>query len=236
MPPFSSEEDLIYKPEVAAEYSKSRELFNETDEKLFSEIHILGVNGKVIVDFGCGDGRHLLRLKEEGAARVIGVDINPKMIEMAKQNSAAVLNTDFMVSNGKQTPLEAESADLVVSNFMIHYFEDAQEIFNEISRVLKEGGHCVCTFNVTDVAPGSGHLYNTPMPIRLGSAEKPVMIDNLIKSSTELQVAINEAGLVIEKGDVLHHPNAVVDDSFEHKNKVEKHAVMLVLRKLDKAA
>ncbi len=230
-----SEKELIYTPKVVKDYSELRENFNETDKIYFDYINALGVKNKVVADLGCGDGRQAEHVHEMGATSVIGVDINPAMISIAQEKWQGTPGIEFKVANGKETGLPSESVDLVMSNFAIHYFTEASDVFNEISRILKPGGSCVCTFNATDVAPGfEKKLYNTPMPIRLGHGEASVVVQNLIKSSDELQAAITNAGLVIEKGDVLDHPNAVVDDPFEHKKHIEKYAVLLVIRKPEK--
>jgi len=39
--------------------------------------------GKTILDVGCGSGRYCLAYAEGGAARVLGVDFAPAMIELA---------------------------------------------------------------------------------------------------------------------------------------------------------
>src|ERR1043166_4106074 len=46
---------------------------------------ILGdVRGKIVIDFGCGEGFEALDLVRRGASRVIGVDLNLGCLEMAR--------------------------------------------------------------------------------------------------------------------------------------------------------
>src|SRR5271168_1302478 len=50
--------------------------------------HVLGdVRGKYILELGCGDGRNAIMLALLGA-QVVGVDISPKAIEIAKHRAA----------------------------------------------------------------------------------------------------------------------------------------------------
>ena len=145
---------MTYSPELAKNYSQKREQFNETDTVFVNALNEIGVKDKSIIDLGCGDGRHARLIKEMGATHVTGVDVSEKMIELAKEKTENNPDVTFFVADGRNLPLENESTDIVISNFVIHYFHDANEIFTEISRVLKVGGHFIGTFNITDVDEG----------------------------------------------------------------------------------
>lgn len=225
---------MKYSPELAQAYSDGREKYNETDAALFAELDKIGVKEKTVIDLGCGDGRHAEEISRQGAANVLGIDVNEKMIENAKLKSKDGLG--FAVANGQEIPVADDSADIVFSNFVLHYFKDSKKVFGEIARVLKNNGHFVGTFNITDVKKGHERLINQEMPIRLGQRDSSIVVENLIKSRADIEEAIRTAGLQIESEQELNHPNAVVDDSFPDKDKIEKHAVMMVLKKIDKAA
>lgn len=222
---------MKYSPELVIDYSKKREQFNETDRVLFGALESVGVKNKNIIDLGCGDGSHARLIKEMGAAHVTGVDVNEKMIDLAKEKSAENPHVAFFVADGRNLPVENNSTDIVVSNFVVHYFPDAKEIFGEISRVLKDDGYFIGTFNVTDVEEGFEHLHNLPMPIRLGKGEDSIVVQNLIKSRQEIEAAIAKSGFAIKKEQELTHPMATIDDSFPDKPHLHKHAVMVILQK-----
>jgi ubiquinone/menaquinone biosynthesis C-methylase UbiE len=222
---------MKYPPDLATNYSQKREQFNETDKVLMGALESIGVQDKEVVDLGCGDGRHARLIKEMGAAHVTGVDVNEKMIEIAQEKTAERSDIDFFVADGRNVPVEDDSADIVVSNFVVHYFPDAKQIFNEISRILKTEGYFVGTFNITDVEQGFEHLHNQPMPIRLGHGEGSIVVENLIKSRQEIEDAIEQAGFTIKEERELDHPNSTIDDSFADKSRLQKHAVMMVLQK-----
>jgi ubiquinone/menaquinone biosynthesis C-methylase UbiE len=192
----------------------------------------IGVKDKKTLDIGCGDGRHAKLLHEMGSSNVIGVDINEQMIKMAIENNRGVGNMSFEVASGDNLQNEDNSVDVVISNFVLHYFEESYKVFNEIARVLKKDGFFVGTFNITEVDEGFENLYNTQMPIKLGSGEDSIIVENLIKSHDEITNSIKNSGLEIIKEIELEHPNAVVDDSFENKDQIKKRAVMMILQKL----
>jgi len=221
-----------YSPEQAVKYSKSRESFIETDAELFRAIEeIGGVSGNTVVDMGCGDGRHVSEIHKLGAAHVIGVDNSEAMIALTHERLKDLNDVALITADARHLPLPDESVDKVFSNFVLHYFEDSKEIFNEISRVLKSRGYFIGSFNVTDVGPGYEHLVNTSMPIRLGGKDKAVVVHNLIKSKEEIETAIQQAALTIIKTQELVHPNSVVDESFSDTDHVHKRAMMYVLQK-----
>jgi ubiquinone/menaquinone biosynthesis C-methylase UbiE len=223
---------MKYSPELAKEYSNNREKYNETDRLLMETVESVDVEDKNVLDLGCGDGRHARLIKDIGAKTVTGIDISDDMIDIAKQNSQNTEGVFFNVATGEDLPLGDRTMDLVVSNFVMHYFKESEKVFKEISRVLKEKGFFIGTFNETEVKEGFDYLYNTEMPIRLGSGEESIVVKNLIKSKEEILEAISKSGLEVVKKTELNHPNAVVDDSYKFKDSLHKKAVMYILKKV----
>jgi arsenite methyltransferase len=109
--------------------------------------------GHVVVDLGCGAGLDaFLAAKQVGAGgRVIGIDMTPEMLAIARRNSAAVArnlgyeqpNVVFHEAAMEDLPLDSASADCVISNCVINLSDDKQRVFDEIFRVLKPGGRFV---------------------------------------------------------------------------------------------
>jgi ubiquinone/menaquinone biosynthesis C-methylase UbiE len=224
---------MEYSPELAKDYSQKREAWAETDKVLMDALESLDVRNKKIVDLGCGEGSHAKMIKELGADSVIGVDMSEGMIAVAQEkvgkNSQDI---NFVVADGKCLPIQSESADIVFSNFVLHYFPDAREVFNEISRVLKDDGYFIGTFNITDVEEGFEHLYNQKMPIVLGEGDRTVKIENLIKSRHEIEEAMTNAGLVVKREEELDHPGANVEELYEYREHITKRAMLFVLQKI----
>jgi ubiquinone/menaquinone biosynthesis C-methylase UbiE len=223
----SATASIHYSPDLARKYAEHRDQYNETDKALFDGLVTIAVEGKDVLDLGCGDGRHAEMIKGMGAKSVSGIDVNETMIELAKKRR----RVSFQVASGDNLPFKDASFDMVFSNFVLHYFKDTFRVIAEVARVLRPGGHFVGTFNITDVEKGHEGLFNTEMPIRLGKDDRSVIVRNLIKSRSEIMSAIDAAGLTVRHEEELDHPNATVDDSFEHKSRIQKHAVMMVLEK-----
>lgn len=103
--------------------------------------------GEVVVDLGSGAGvdvflaAHLVGPQ----GRAVGIDMTPAMVERARDiaRREGVRNVTFHESVIEATPLEAESADVVLSNCVINLSPDKAAVFHEAYRVLRPGGRLV---------------------------------------------------------------------------------------------
>jgi SAM-dependent methyltransferase len=97
------------------------------------------VNGKRVLDAGCGPGIYAELLLERGA-QVVSFDVTPAFVEITKErvgDRATVLRADM------QQPLtfaEDNSFDVVVAPLVLDYVENWGPVFAEFYRVLKPGG------------------------------------------------------------------------------------------------
>ena len=100
-------------------------------------LSLLGhVKNKKILDVGCGTGIYAKILNDNGA-KVHGIDISPKMIQLAK---SYVKNVDLKVGSAYRFPYKSNYFDIVVSALVIEHLSDLDKAFREIKRVLKKGG------------------------------------------------------------------------------------------------
>ncbi|MFC1696826.1 class I SAM-dependent methyltransferase [Nanoarchaeota archaeon] len=94
------------------------------------------VKGKKIIDLGCGSGIYADLLIKKGA-KVFGIDISKKLIEIAKQE---VPKGKFKVANFEKLPYKKHTFDIAISALALHYVKDWNKVFKEVNRVLKKGG------------------------------------------------------------------------------------------------
>lgn len=103
------------------------------------------VRGQAVLDLGCGYGWHCKYAAEQGAATVLGLDLSEKMIAEAKRR-----NSDPAVEYrhcGLEEYAYPENAwDCVISNLVLHYIQDLNEVFQKVYQTLKAGG--VFLFNI----------------------------------------------------------------------------------------
>lgn len=118
-----------------------------------------GVEGKTVLDFGCGWGGETLWLAQR-ALNVIGCDINVEALEQAKhyQNTWGSENVQFVRSESTSLPLKSNSIDAVFSTNVFEHVMQPTAALCEIRRVLKPGGCFVSTFGPLFYSPLGYHM------------------------------------------------------------------------------
>lgn len=102
--------------------------------------YLLGdVRGKTVLDLGCGSGENLVPLAKRGAC-VIGIDISPDLIQLARQRLISYgLAATAREGSAYATGLPDESVDVVFSMALLHHL-DLPTVRSEIQRILRPGG------------------------------------------------------------------------------------------------
>jgi ubiquinone/menaquinone biosynthesis C-methylase UbiE len=99
-----------------------------------------------VLDIGCGAGqttRDAARLASEGS--VLGVDVSPDMLEIARRRSAemALPNVTFELGDAQVQPFPAAHFDLCISRFGVMFFADPAAAFANIAQAMRPGARLV---------------------------------------------------------------------------------------------
>ncbi len=114
------------------------------------------LNGRRVLDLGCGEGRVLGLVAERGAS-VIGVDVNRSLARRARRHGPVVLgrlpSLRFLVDG---------SADAAYVVLAMEHVRESAALFAETARVVRTGGWLAVVLNhPVYTAPNSGPVLDT---------------------------------------------------------------------------
>jgi len=114
------------------------------------------IGGKVVVDFGCGEGSDAIEMVQRGARKAIGIDIREDVLDTARQkaHSAGIQDRCLFVSSTE------ELADIVVSVDAFEHFADPAAILRIMDSLLQPEGEVLVSFGPTWLHPLGGHLFS----------------------------------------------------------------------------
>jgi SAM-dependent methyltransferase len=100
------------------------------------------VRGKTVLDLGCGAGGNIVPLVERGA-RVIGIDISPELVALARRRLAlAGLEARVRIGSAYETALPDASVDVIFCIKLVHHLE-IERVRKEMRRVLAKEGKII---------------------------------------------------------------------------------------------
>jgi ubiquinone/menaquinone biosynthesis C-methylase UbiE len=142
--------------------------------------------GESVLDVGCGTGPTTVRAAAEvgPAGHVVGTDVAPAMIEVARAAAADVAATEqieWLVADAQTHDFGPETYDVVISRFGVMFFPDPAAAFDNLARTARRGGRlALAVWQTRDLVP----LFDLPYQVaaevldRHGLAYEPVAIDD----------------------------------------------------------
>ena len=131
-------------------------LFRTSDQDLIEgQIHFTeyctsllpDLEGKCIIDVGCGNGVQTIYIHEERHPKyILGVDINLKHIALAKaeKERRGLNGIEFRVEDAEKLSSVPDSTfDIVICVESAHHYANKYAFLEQVERVLRPGGHCL---------------------------------------------------------------------------------------------
>lgn len=100
------------------------------------------IEGKVVLDVGCGCGFGCEYLARSGAKHVTGIDISNEAVKFAKTHYNSV-DLDFINLDAQGLAFKDSSFDMVISFEVIEHLDNVGKYLFEIHRALKTKGLCI---------------------------------------------------------------------------------------------
>jgi len=161
--------------------------------------------GETVLDLGAGGGFDcFLAARAVGpTGKVIGVDMTPDMVTLARTNAEKVKakNVEFRLGEIEHLPVADGSVDVILSNCVINLSPEKQAVFDEAFRVLRVGGRLAIS-DVVAIAPIPEALRNEAAALSgciAGAApldELKAMLTTAGFTSIEITAARNSAAIV----------------------------------------
>lgn len=129
--------------------------YQSTDEKPDKKYSILptvlgmigDLQGKVVLDLGCGSGFFTEALAERGARMVIGIDNSVEQLAYASKNGRTGLEYRY----GDIFQMEFPECDVIVAPFVLNYAKNVDElarVIQSMSRALTEAGKLIVVIDL----------------------------------------------------------------------------------------
>jgi SAM-dependent methyltransferase len=121
--------------------------------------HALPTPGEFVLDAACGTGivARLIAPRIEPSGRIVGLDYDPMMVEMARGLAPDI---EWRQGDLQGLPFSDETYDLVTCQQGLQYLPDPGAGLREIRRVLRPGGRVVlATWSDLEKSPGHVMLF-----------------------------------------------------------------------------
>ncbi len=96
------------------------------------------IRGKVVLDAGCGNGRHIVETVKSGAQEVVGFDLS-EAIDVAGNNTKQFKNVHLLQADIYKLPL-TPVFDYIYCIGVLHHLPDPEKGFKCLVNLLKKGG------------------------------------------------------------------------------------------------
>jgi arsenite methyltransferase len=164
--------------------------------------------GDTVIDLGSGAGNDcfVARKLAGSTGKIIGIDFTEAMVSRARENTEKIgfNNVEFRKGDIEELPLNANTADVVISNCVLNLVPDKTKVFAEIFRVLKPKKH----FSISDIVLEGELPDNLKQAAELyagcvaGAIQKKAYL-NIIRQTGFVNIEIQKEKKIVVPDDIL---------------------------------
>ncbi|MBU0546478.1 class I SAM-dependent methyltransferase [Patescibacteria group bacterium] len=167
---------------AAAGYDKKEKYLNSFEQNKI--LPLLGdIRGLKILDAGAGTGRLAVELSRQGA-KVFALDVSEEMLKVLSSKDKKIKT---VIGDVEELPFEENFFDWIVSAFVIVHLKDPTRFFDEVYRVLKDGGR----FLLTNI--------NQKEPPEVDTREGKIKIESYYHRPEKVREILESLAFTIEK-------------------------------------
>lgn len=167
------------------------------------------LEGQTVLDVGCGTGQTLLQLADRvgAAGRVLGIDIAPHSLSLARARTQIRPNISVVQDDAARAPLPVQRLDAIYSRFGVMFFAEPVQAFGNLLRALRPEGRIafVCWRGVPendlDAAPLQAAGLSFGEPPHASFASQPV-INEVLQGAGFTRIAIRPFDVSVSCGGV----------------------------------
>jgi SAM-dependent methyltransferase len=140
-----AEEALATAERFGYEWTRFSEIRPEYEDQMLGWIAPVdrdAFSGRLVLDAGCGKGRHLRLASTFGAQEVIGIDLG-SAVDAAAANTADLRNVHVVQGDLTRPPFRPGTIDFIYSIGVLHHLDEPAAGFRGLSPLLAPGGRFV---------------------------------------------------------------------------------------------
>jgi ubiquinone/menaquinone biosynthesis C-methylase UbiE len=107
-------------------------------EQLFPYLDLKGIEN--VLEIGCGVGMLCDYLSQMYDMNVVGIDVDPEQIKIAKKHYSNNRKLSFSVKTASNLLFDNSSFDMILSFKVLHHISDWEIVLKEVNRVLRSNG------------------------------------------------------------------------------------------------
>jgi ubiquinone/menaquinone biosynthesis C-methylase UbiE len=128
-----TERQAILRDEAMKKSKKARK------NRYISSIKTLFKSGMTLLDIGCGTAHIIQELAKRKNSELIGLDLSPAMLKIAKSNTRLLQNISFIRADGYRLPFRDCIIDIVINRLAEHSTQEAYRILKTNGFFLEYG-------------------------------------------------------------------------------------------------